>query len=93
MKAVIENFSSGTSIFRDLALNLCTYDFKLSCDPCLMVNRWWLGFLYVLAPMKWETNAMDSSLNEEIVEGGILLNQAMAGPFSVVANALHRTGS
>ena len=36
---------------------------------------------------------MDSSLNEEIVEGGILLNQAMAGPFSVVANALHRIGS
>ena len=36
---------------------------------------------------------MDSSLNEEIVEGGILLNHAMAGPFSVVANALHLTGS
>ena len=36
---------------------------------------------------------MDSSLNEEIVERGILLNQAMAGPFSVVVNALHRTGS
>ena len=39
-KAVIANFSSGTSIFRDSALNLCMYDFKLSCDPCLMVNRW-----------------------------------------------------
>ena len=36
---------------------------------------------------------MDNSLNEEIVEGGILLNQAMAGPFKVVAKALHRTGS
>ena len=36
---------------------------------------------------------MDNSLNEEIVEGGILLNQAMAGPFRVVANALHQTGS
>ena len=36
---------------------------------------------------------MDSSLNEENVEGGILLNQAMAGPFSVVANALRLTGS
>ena len=36
---------------------------------------------------------MDSSLNEEIVEGGILLNHAMAGPFKVVANALHLTGS
>ena len=31
---------------------------------------------------------MDSSLNEEIDEGGILLNQAKAGPFSVVAKAL-----
>ena len=30
---------------------------------------------------------MDSSLNEEIDEGGILLNQAKAGPFSVVAKA------
>ena len=43
--------------------------------------------------MKWETNEMDSSLNEKIDEWGILLNQAKAGPFSVVAKALHRTGS
>ena len=35
---------------------------------------------------------MDSSLNEEIDEGGILLNQAKAEPFSVVAKALHRIG-
>ena len=43
--------------------------------------------------MKWETNVVDSSLNEEIDEGGSLLNQAKAGPFSVIAKALHRTGS
>ena len=43
--------------------------------------------------MKWETKAIDNSLNEEIVEGGILLNQAIAGPFKVVANYLQRTGS
>ena len=36
---------------------------------------------------------MDSSLNDEMGEWGILLNQAKAGPFSVVAKALHRTGS
>ena len=36
---------------------------------------------------------MDSSLNKEIVEGEILLNHAMAGPFRVVANALHLIGS
>ena len=36
---------------------------------------------------------MDSSLNDEMDEGGILLNQAKAGPFRVVANALHRTRS
>ena len=36
---------------------------------------------------------MDSSLNEEINEGGILLNQAKVGPFSVVVKSLHRTGS
>ena len=43
--------------------------------------------------MKEETNAMDSSLNEEIDKGKSLLNQAKAGPFSVIAKALHRIGS
>ena len=36
---------------------------------------------------------MDSSLNEEIDEGESLLNQAKAGPFSVIAKALHLAGS
>ena len=36
---------------------------------------------------------MESSLNEEIDDGGSLLNQANAGPFSVISKALHRTGS
>ena len=36
---------------------------------------------------------MDSSLNEEIEEGGSLLNQAKDGPFSVIAKSLHRTWS
>ena len=36
---------------------------------------------------------MDNSLNEEIDEGGSLLNQAKAGPFNVIAKAPHRTGS
>ena len=36
---------------------------------------------------------MESSLNEETDNGGSLLNQAKAGPFSVIAKALHRTGS
>ena len=36
---------------------------------------------------------MDSSLNEEIDEGGSLLNQAEAGPFNVIVKALHRIGS
>ena len=31
--------------------------------------------------MKWETNAMDSSLKDEIDDGGSLLNQAKAAPF------------
>ena len=43
--------------------------------------------------MKWETNAMDNSLKDEIDDGGSLLNQANAGPFSVIAKALHLTGS
>ena len=36
---------------------------------------------------------MDRTLNEGMDEGGSLLNQAKAGPFRVVAKALHRTGS
>ena len=36
---------------------------------------------------------MESSLNEETEDGGIILNQANAGPFNVIAKALHRTGS
>ena len=36
---------------------------------------------------------MESSLNEEIDDGGSLLNHASAGPFSVIAKALHCTGS
>ena len=49
--------------------------------------------MYVLAPMKWEKNAMESSLNEETDDGGSLLNHANAKPFRVIAKALHRMGS
>ena len=49
--------------------------------------------MYVLAPIKWETNAMESSVNDEMEDGRSLLNQANAGPFSVIAKALHRMGS
>ena len=34
---------------------------------------------YVRALMKWETNAMDSSLKNEIDDGGSLLNRLMPG--------------
>ena len=43
--------------------------------------------------MKWETNAMDSSLKDEIDDGGNLLKQAKGRPYSVMAKALHLTGS
>ena len=36
---------------------------------------------------------MESSVNEETEDDGSLLNQANDGPFSVIAKALHRTGS
>ena len=36
---------------------------------------------------------MEISLNEEIDDGGSQLNQASAGPFSVIAKAQHCTGS
>ena len=49
--------------------------------------------MYVLASIKRETNAMESSVNDEMEDGGSMLNQANAGPFSVIAKALHRTGS
>ena len=43
--------------------------------------------------MKWETNAMDSSLKDEINDGGSLLNQDKAGSLSMMVKALHLTGS
>ena len=43
--------------------------------------------------MKWETNAMDSSLKDEIDDGRILLNQANVRPFSVIEKALYLIGS
>ena len=36
---------------------------------------------------------MEISMNNEMENGGSLLNQANAGPFSVIVKALHRTGS
>ena len=42
--------------------------------------------------MKWETNAMDSSLKDEI-DGGESVDKAKVRPFSVMAKALHLKGS
>ena len=36
---------------------------------------------------------MEISVNDEMEDDGSLLNQASAGPFSVIAKALHRMGS
>ena len=36
---------------------------------------------------------MERFVNDEIEDDGSLLNQANAGPFSVIAKALHRIGS
>ena len=36
---------------------------------------------------------MESSVNDEMEDGKSMLNQANAGRFSVIAKALHRTGS
>ena len=36
---------------------------------------------------------MENSVNDEMEDGESLLNQANARPFSVIAKALHRTGS
>ena len=35
---------------------------------------------------------MESSVNDEMEDGGSLLNQANAGPFSVIEKALHLWG-
>ena len=43
--------------------------------------------------MNWEMNAMDSSLKDEIDDGGSLLNQAKFEPFCVMTKALHLTRS
>ena len=36
---------------------------------------------------------MESSMKDEMEDGESMLNQANAGPFSVIAKALHRMGS
>ena len=36
---------------------------------------------------------MESFVNDEMEDGGSLLNQANAGPFSVIAKSLHCTRS
>ena len=36
---------------------------------------------------------MESSVNDEMEDGGSLLNQDNARPFSMIAKALHRIGS
>ena len=36
---------------------------------------------------------MESSVNDEIEDGKSLLNQANAGPFSVIVKTLQRVGS
>ena len=36
---------------------------------------------------------MESFVNDETEDGRSLLNQVNVGPFSVIAKALHRTGS
>ena len=36
---------------------------------------------------------MESSVNNEMEDEGSMLNQANAGPFSVIVKALHRIGS
>ena len=36
---------------------------------------------------------MESSVKDEMEDGESLLNQANAGPFSVIEKALHRMGS
>ena len=35
---------------------------------------------------------MESSVNDEMEDGGSLLNQANVGPFSVIEKTLRRTG-
>ena len=49
--------------------------------------------MYVLALIKWETNAMESSVKDDMEDSKSLLNQANVGPFSVIAKALHHMGS
>ena len=43
--------------------------------------------------MKWDTKAIESSVKDKTEAGGSLLNHAKAEPLSVMAKALHLTGS
>ena len=48
-----------------------------------------MNFLYPCPSMKWEANRVFNSLKELIELGVSLLNQILAGPFSVVGKALY----
>ena len=52
-----------------------------------------VDLLYRCPPMKWEVNWALNSLKVLIEFGVSLLNQTLAGPFSVVGNALHMISS
>ena len=56
-----------------------------------MLRRCLVGFLCCYTLMKWWTKLLLSCLKFAMVPEGILLNQTLAAPFSVVEKALHIT--
>jgi len=64
-------------------------DLSVSSSLYFMFIRHAVDFLYLYPPMKCDVNWALNSLKELIELGINLLNQTLAGPFSVVGKALH----
>ena len=84
-------WSSASSSCNNSLLKWVTYCLKVSPSFWWMLRRCPVGFLCRCPPMKCQTKLLLSCSKFAMVIGGILLNQTLATPFSVVGKALHIT--
>ena len=89
VKVVTRTLSFASLIKRATLLKWITYDLRLSSSHCLMFSMAAEDLLCLCPPMKCVTKCPLNSLKVETMFGVSLLNHTLAGPFSVVDNALH----
>ena len=82
-------WSSALSTCNNSLLKRATYYLSNSPSVWQMLRRCPVGFLCLCPPVKWQTKPLLSCSKFTMVHGGILLNQTLVAPFSVVGKALH----